>query len=79
MAMTLNDFLEKFREQFFDHDEISLDPRTEFRRIESYDSLTGMALIAMIKDNFGVDIDDERWKQLRTVEEVFDHIQNRLR
>ncbi len=77
--MTLNDFLEKFRAQFIDADEITLSPDTEFRRIDSYDSLTGMALIVMIKDNFALEIDDDRWRGLRTVREVFDHIQNSVR
>ncbi len=77
--MTLNDFLEKFRAQFIDADEITLSPDTEFRRIDSYDSLTGMALTVMIKDNFALEIDDDRWRGLRTVREVFDHIQNSAR
>jgi acyl carrier protein len=72
--MTLSDFSEKFREQFIDADEITLDAATEFRRIDSYDSLTGMALIVMIKDNFDLDISDDEWKKLRTVEEVFTYI-----
>jgi acyl carrier protein len=69
--------MEKFRGQFIDPDEVDLDPDTEFRRADSYDSLTGMALIVMIKDNFGLEIDDGEWKKLRTVKEVFAHIQNR--
>ncbi len=77
--MTLDEFTGKFRAQFIDADELSLTPATEFRKIDSYDSLTGMALIVMIKDNFGIDIDDDRWRTLLTVKDVFDHIPNRGR
>ena len=58
--MELNEFLSKFKEQY----------------IDSYDSLTGMAILVMIKDNFNIDITDEDYKNLRTVREVYNYIQD---
>ena len=50
--MELNNFIEKCREQFVDADEIDLNENTLFREIGSYDSLTGMSILFMIKDEF---------------------------
>ena len=72
---SLNDFLFQFKEQYVDGDEICLDFDTDFRSIESYDSLTGMALLVMIQDNYNLSITEEKWKELHTVEEVYNYIQ----
>jgi acyl carrier protein len=72
--MELNDFLKKFKEQYIDGDEIVLDSDMDFRKIDSYDSLTGMSIIVMIKDEFDIDITNEKWKELRSVNEVYNYI-----
>jgi acyl carrier protein len=72
--MELNEFLKKFKEQYIDGDEIVLDSDMDFRKIDSYDSLTGMSIIVMIKDEFDMDITNEKWKELRSVKEVYNYI-----
>jgi acyl carrier protein len=67
-------FVEKFKEQFIDADEITVEKDTKFRNIDSYDSLTGMAIILMIEDEYGVKIEDEVYKKLNTPEEIFNYI-----
>lgn len=67
-------FVEKFKEQFIDADEIMVEKDTKFRNIDSYDSLTGMAIILMIEDEYGVKIEDEVYKKLNTPEEIFNYI-----
>jgi acyl carrier protein len=74
--MELNEFLSKFKEQYFDAESIILSADDNFRDIDSYDSLTGMAILVMIKDNFNIDITDEDYKKLHTVREVYNYIQN---
>jgi len=72
--MEIKEFLNKFKEQFIDSEEISLTLDDDFRKIDSYDSLTGMAIIVMIKDEFGVDLTDEEFKSLPTVKAVYDYV-----
>lgn len=74
--MELNEFLSKFKEQYIDSESILLNADDNFRDIDSYDSLTGMAILVMIKDNFNIDITDEDYKNLRTVREVYNYIQD---
>jgi acyl carrier protein len=70
----MNNFIEKFKNQFIDADEISIEEDTKFRNIDSYDSLTGMAIILMIEDEYGVRIEDDVYKKLDTPQEIFDYI-----
>jgi len=67
-------FLTQFRDQFIDADEISLDWTTPFREVGSFDSLTGMAIIVMIKDEFGVDITEKEFKACATAGELYDQV-----
>ncbi len=67
-------FLEKFKDQFIDSDSIELAEDTFFRNIDSYDSLTGMAIIIMIEDEYGLRIDDTVYKSLKTPKEIFNYI-----
>jgi acyl carrier protein len=77
--MELNNFLDKFKEQYADYDEIVLTADADFRQIDSYDSLTGMAILVMIKDLFDVDLTDDEYKSLHSIHEVYDYIQNRIK
>lgn len=74
--MELDEFLTKFKEQYLDAESIILNADDNFRDIDSYDSLTGMAILVMIKDNFNIDITDEDFKNLHTVREVYNYIQD---
>ena len=76
--MEQDKFLQLFKEQYIDGDEISLDFKINFRSISSFDSLTGMAIMAVIKDEFDVDLTIEEWKSLQTVEDVYNFIQIKL-
>jgi acyl carrier protein len=70
-------FLEKFTEQFIDCDDISIDLNSNFRDIDSFDSLTGMAIIMMIEDEYGKKIEDQEFKSCKTVQELFDLVQSK--
>jgi acyl carrier protein len=73
--MELNDFIKRFKEQYIDADDIVLDVDTDFRSIDSYDSLTGMSILVMIKDEFDIEITDDKYRSLHTVAEVYKYIQ----
>jgi acyl carrier protein len=69
--MEFNLFLDEFRNQFIDSDVIELNSDTDFRRIESWDSLTGMSILVMIKDIYKVDINDTEFKACNTPGDIF--------
>ena len=76
--MEINEFLDKFKEQYVDGEEISLMVDDDFRKIDSFDSLTGMAILVMIKDEFGIDITDGEYKTIHSVKELFVYINSKL-
>ena len=68
---TIDDFTDKFRDQYIDAENFTLRPENEFRQIDSWDSLTGMAILVMIKDDYGIDIPVEAFRAMKTVNEVY--------
>jgi acyl carrier protein len=49
-----------------------------FRDLEEWDSLAHLSLIAEIDDTYNVVIEDNVFKQLNTLKELFDEIQKRI-
>lgn len=75
--MEQDKFINDFRSQFIDSDEIAVDASTEFRKIGSWDSLTGMAVLVMIKDEYGVDMADTDLKKCNTVQDIFQFVSSK--
>jgi acyl carrier protein len=69
------EFLEKFKEQFLSSNTLDINENTEFRQLDDWDSLTGMAIQVMIQDDYGVDLTVEKFKTLLTPGEVLEFIQ----
>lgn len=67
-------FLHNVSQQFIDPDEIELSFDSDFRKIESYDSLTGMTILVMLKDDFGVDITEAEYKTKITVGDLYEYV-----
>lgn len=67
-------FLENVKNQFIDSEEIELKMESDFRKIESFDSLTGMTIIVMLKDEYGIDISEVDFKSKNTIRELFDYV-----
>lgn len=65
-------FLEKFKDQFIDAEEITVEAMTSFREIGSFDSLTGMAIIVMIKDDYDVEVSEKEFKSCQTVGDLYE-------
>jgi len=47
---------------------------TIFRSLDSFDSLTGMAILVEIKEKTGVSLSDEEWKSFHTVQDIYDYV-----
>ncbi len=77
MDMDLKEFTEKFANQFMDDDVKNLQETTVFRDLGTWDSLTGMAVITMIEDDYGVQIPVDDFLQLKTPTEVFEYVKTK--
>lgn len=76
--MNKQEFLQNVKNQFVDADEITLTMDMNFRQIESYDSLTGMTIMVMIKDVYGVDLSDSEYIAQKTINDLFDLVGSKI-
>ena len=70
--MTINEFIEKFAEAVEVEDASTLCANTEFRSLEEWSSLAYLSVIALLDEEFDVQIEMEDFKKLKTIQEVFD-------
>jgi acyl carrier protein len=71
--MNINEFIEKFSEQLMDEAQ-PITYETEFRKLGSWDSLTGMAVIMMIEDEYQVKVENDTFRKFTTVGNIFDYV-----
>ncbi|MGA2406157.1 MAG: acyl carrier protein [Bacteroidales bacterium] len=70
----LNEFTQKFKAQYIDGTQFEMLPHTAFRKVGSWDSLTGMAVLVMIQEEYKIDIPVDKFKGLITVQDVYNFI-----
>ena len=75
--MELNDFINVLAEQFEDTDISELTPDCDFQELEEWSSLTGMAIIAMAKTQYGKTVTGKEIRGCETIEELFNLIKNK--
>jgi len=76
---TIEEFTRKFHDQYIDAETFTLKPESEFRNYGSWDSLTGMAVLVMVKENYGVDIPLEVFRELKKVEDIYNYILSKVK
>ncbi len=69
--MELNEFVANFADQFDDTDSSEITASTEFHELDEWSSLTGMAVIAFVKTEYGKTITGKELRECITVEDVF--------
>lgn len=62
-------FIELFKEAIEMEDEVKMED--EFREYDVWDSLTYLSVIAMMDDEYDVQIEEAEFKKLRTVQDLF--------
>lgn len=75
--MNIQDFVVNFANQFDDTEMDVFTPETEFRSLEEWSSLTGLAVLNMIAKKYEVKITPAELKSTNTIQELFDLINNK--
>lgn len=70
-------FIADIRNQFENPEKVQIDFETIFRNIDDYDSLTGMSILVILKDEYGVDIPDDQYRRLATVEDLYNYVRDK--
>lgn len=69
--MDLNEFVEKFAEQFDDTDISEFAPSTVFSELEEWSSLTSLSIIAFVRTDYGKKITALDIRSCETIEDLF--------
>lgn len=76
--MEIKEFIEKFAEQFEDTEKSVFTPNTEFRELDEWSSLLALSIMAMVDDEYDVQLKAEEMRQTNTIQELFNLISSKL-
>lgn len=77
--MELKGFIENFPAQFDETDAEVFTTETNFRNLEEWSSLTGLLIISMVDEEYGVQINAEVLRSCVTVGNLFDKVNSMLK
>ena len=69
--MKINDFIQNFANQFDETDASEFQATTEFRQLDEWSSLSSLAIISMIDDEYDVVINGNDLRNCNTIEDLF--------
>lgn len=75
--MELNEFISNFASQFVDEDPSVFNADTDFHELDSWSSLTSLSVVAMIIQEYGVELDSQDVRNADTIEDLFDIVKER--
>ena len=76
--MELKDFIQNFAEQFDETDISEFKADTPFRSIEEWSSLVALSIIAMVDDEYGVQIKADDIRGSVTIEDLYNKVKARV-
>lgn len=75
--MEIEKFVAKFAEQFEETPAAVFTTDTKFRDIEEWNSLIALSVIAMVDDEYGVQLTNDEIRYSNTVADIFEKIKTR--
>ena len=75
--MELKEFIEIFAEQFDDTDASEIQADTEYRELDEWTSLTALSIIAMIDEEYDVQLKADEMRKTQTIQELFDLVKSK--
>lgn len=76
--MEIKEFVEKFAAQFDDTDPAEITATTEFKTIDEWSSLTALAIIGMVDEEYDVTLKGDDIRNAKTVEDLFNTVSSRM-
>lgn len=76
--MELKDFIINFAEQFDDTDIAEFTPSTEFHNLDEYSSIIALSIIAMVDEEYDVQLKGDDMRQANTIEDLFNIIISKI-
>lgn len=76
--MELNEFIAHFAEQFEETDASAFTPETVFHELDEYSSLIALSIIAMIDEEYDVQISGNEMRSAVTIEDLYNTVKSKL-
>lgn len=70
--MDKNGFIENFAAQFEDTDAAVFTPETRFRELDEWSSLIALSILAMVDEEYDVQLKADEMRKTNTIKELFD-------
>lgn len=77
--MEINDFIKNFANQFDDTELEEFSPETEFRELDEWSSLVGLAILNMIEKKYKVSLNFGEMRSSSTIRDLFDLVESKIR
>jgi acyl carrier protein len=75
--MELKDFIANFAEQFEDIESSELNAETNFRQLDEWSSLVALSVLAMIDEEYDVQLKGDDMRKAVTVEDLFNIVKSK--
>lgn len=75
--MDLQQFIQQFAEQFDDTDLTEFSAETKFKELDEWSSLIALSIIAMVDDEYDVQIKGDDVRNTNTIAELFEIVKGR--
>ena len=76
--MEIKDFIQNFADQFDEVDVETLNGETEFRMLDEWSSMMGLAIMAMVDDEYNVQLKADEMRKAESIQELFDLVNSKL-
>ena len=76
--MDINEFIQNFAEQFDETEASEFSPETVFRDNDEWSSLLALSVMAMVDEEYDVQLSANEMRQANTIQELFDIVNSHL-
>ncbi len=70
--MEIKDFIENFSAQFEETDASVFNAETNYRELDEWSSLTALSILAMIDEEYDIQLSPAEMRTTNTIQELFD-------
>ena len=76
--MNIDEFIQNFAEQFDETEASKFTPETVFRDNDEWSSLLALSVMAMVDEEYDVQLSANEMRQANTIQELFDIVNSHL-
>ena len=75
--MEMKEFIEKFASQFEETDANAIKAETKFRELDEWSSLLALSVIAMVDEEYDVQLKGDDMRSAQTVEDLYNIVKSK--